>query len=216
MTKLGDYVKQKRFERRLTQGQLSIYSGINRAYISQIESGERDGARPDTLKKLAKGLKVEDADIFKAAGILADEIQVTSSKNVVTIYGTIFAGEPSGAEEDISGEIQVPDVLIEKYGAENLIALKISGDSMNNVIPNGAIAILNTKYEPIMNGHIYATLINDTEATLKRVFKYKYSVRFEPDSNNPKYEPWTYNVDSADTVDYVGELVYYMMEIKGE
>ena len=206
---LGDKIKEIRNERKLTQGQLAAFTGFDRSYISQMEAGKRENPTVETLVRLAKPLKVNVSTLINAV----DEFNIEISTTEIPVYGVIFAGSPMGAEQDIQGMVTVPDNIVEKYGINNLIALKISGDSMDKVVPDGTIGIFNTDYEPIQNGHIYAVLIDDTEATLKRVYKYESSVRFEPDSNNPEQKSWTYTTDMETEVDYVGELVYFSREL---
>lgn len=211
LEKANRIIKELRKEKGFSQRQLATYSGISNATISDIESGNQ-GVTLKTAKQLAKGLRMSEVEFFNAIGLFGDETvaEVKPSSTSVVRYGTIFAGAPQGAEEDIDGETEIPSWVAEKYGVENLISLKISGDSMNNIIPDGYIGVFLTDYEPIENGKIYGVLINDETVTLKRVYKYDDYIRFEPDSTNPDNKPWTYykNQDINVTVKYVGKLVY--------
>lgn len=55
---LGEVVLQKRTQLGWSQDDLSDASGINRAFISNIERGQRNPST-ETLLKLAKGLKMK-------------------------------------------------------------------------------------------------------------------------------------------------------------
>lgn len=54
-----------RKQHRWTMGQLAKYSGLSSEYISQLEQGNRGRKmRHETLTKLAKGLRVSEADLL--------------------------------------------------------------------------------------------------------------------------------------------------------
>lgn len=61
---------------RLAQGmgvnKLAMDSGVSASQISRFENGKKINPKPETLKKLAKGLKMSPQPLFKAAGINLD------------------------------------------------------------------------------------------------------------------------------------------------
>jgi len=61
--KIGLKIRKVREEREITQEQLALNAGLNRAYIGYIERGERNPST-DTLVKIAKALKVSPKDLF--------------------------------------------------------------------------------------------------------------------------------------------------------
>ena len=99
----------------------------------------------------------------------------------VKIYGTIAAGIPIDAIEDVIDEEEIPAAMAN--GSE-YIGLKVKGDSMEPLIPNGAYAILRCQPD-CENGQIAAVLINGNEATLKRVVKRSNGITLIPE--NAKY-----------------------------
>ena len=62
--KIGSKINQVRKEKNITQEDLALNSGLNRAYIGYIERGERNPST-DTLSKIAKSLKVPLKELFK-------------------------------------------------------------------------------------------------------------------------------------------------------
>ena len=62
--KIGRKIKQVRKEKNITQEDLALNSGLNRAYIGYIERGERNPST-DTLSKIAKSLKIPLKELFK-------------------------------------------------------------------------------------------------------------------------------------------------------
>lgn len=64
----GEELKKIRDSKGMTVNQLAIYSGVSAASISRYESGERATPKPPTIKKLAKGLKMDYGTLMKIAG----------------------------------------------------------------------------------------------------------------------------------------------------
>lgn len=61
---LGEQVRSRRLERGLSQEQLSEKAGLDRTYVSSLESGKRNPAF-STLIKLASALEVELAELVR-------------------------------------------------------------------------------------------------------------------------------------------------------
>lgn len=62
---IGKKIRQTRESRGITQEDLALEAGLNRAYIGYIERGERNPST-DTLVKIAKALKVSLNELFKS------------------------------------------------------------------------------------------------------------------------------------------------------
>ena len=62
--KVGRKIKQVRKEKNITQEDLALNSGLNRAYIGYIERGERNPST-DTISRIAKSLRVPLKELFK-------------------------------------------------------------------------------------------------------------------------------------------------------
>ncbi|MFE1129589.1 helix-turn-helix domain-containing protein [Streptomyces albidoflavus] len=63
MTYAGKKVKELRKLRGLTQKELAEHSGVSLSLIRKLEQGERDGARMETLHKLARPLRVNTMEL---------------------------------------------------------------------------------------------------------------------------------------------------------
>ena len=101
----------------------------------------------------------------------------------VPVIGTIAAGAPIFADENMEGEILVDESNI---GKGRFFALRVRGDSMINAgIMNGDLVII--RRQPLAeNGDIIAALI-DCDATLKRLSMSNGEVFLLPE--NEKYSP---------------------------
>lgn len=117
----------------------------------------------------------------------------------VPVIGTIAAGVPIFADENMDGEILVDESNI---GKGRFFALRVRGDSMINAgINNGDLVII--KRQPLAeNGDIIAALI-DSDATLKRLSLSNGEVFLLPE--NDKYSP--INVTCREDFRILGKMV---------
>ena len=65
MATTGEKLKRFRRSRGMTQEELAEASGVAQSTIAQIEGGRRKEPRPGTLKRLAKPLGVEIAELLE-------------------------------------------------------------------------------------------------------------------------------------------------------
>lgn len=120
-----------------------------------------------------------------------------SSTYSVPILGTVTAGQPITAIQDITGYVGFE---VEGHDPQELFALRIKGESMINAgILNGDIVIVerNTYAE---NGDIVVAFIDQEEATVKRFFKEKGHYRLQPE--NDTMEPMIF-----DEIEILGKVI---------
>ena len=115
------------------------------------------------------------------------------------LYGRIAAGTPIEALRDQSASFGVPASLL---GAGEHYVLEIDGDSMIDAgIFERDLAIIQ-RCDTAENGSIVVALIDDDEATLKRLRRKGDSIALEP--ANPRYET---RIFGPDRVKIQGRLV---------
>ena len=61
----GEYVKELRCKRDLSQRELANLSDLSNAEISRLEKGERKNPSIITLMKLANGFGIDDVELIK-------------------------------------------------------------------------------------------------------------------------------------------------------
>lgn len=97
----------------------------------------------------------------------------------VPVLGTITAGRPIQAIEEVEGYVPFADF---SGDYKDLFALRVRGESMINAgILNGDVVILR-QTATARNGEIIAALIDD-EATLKRFYKEDGHFRLQPEND---------------------------------
>ena len=102
----------------------------------------------------------------------------------VKLLGTVEAGFPSPAEEELADNLSLNDLLIQNPEATFL--LKVSGDSMSaaGILPGDMVLV--DKGEQAKNGDIVIAEV-DGEWTMKYLKKQGENVVLMP--ANPKYQP---------------------------
>ena len=119
--------------------------------------------------------------LIEKSGNLNRSLRLPNSASAsVPILGTVTAGQPITAIQDITGyrgfEAPVKD-------PEDLFALRVRGESMINVgILDGDIVIVE-RVPYAENNDIVVALVDGEEATVKRFFKEKGHYRLQPEND---------------------------------
>lgn len=141
--------------------------------------------------------------------ILKSDLVEDKSKKyyMCPVYGQISAGQPNWAEECIEGRIMIEPNLMNIYNPEEYFFLRVNGESMNNVIKNGAFALIH-KQDIVENGEIAVVLVNGYDATLKKFTKQGDLIILEPNSTDETFKTQVYDKTTSIKIlgKYVGKL----------
>jgi len=137
--------------------------------------------------------------VARPAPAVAAAMQASAANTTVPLVGRIAAGTPIEALSNRGDEVSVPPDML---GAGEHYALLVTGDSMINAgILDGDTVIIR-RAETATNGDIVVALVDDAEATLKRIRRKGDTVALE--AANPAYETRIYG---PDRVKVQGKLV---------
>ncbi len=167
---------------------LKSKSGIHRLISALVERGyiERlpHRARALEIKRLPESINL-GARASNAGRSRPAPVNVAPAGfDEVPLYGKIAAGTPIEALRDEGGSLAVPPGLL---GRGEHYALTIEGDSMVNAgILDGDTVIIR-RCDNAENGAIVVALVDDHEATLKRLRRAGRKIVLEPE--NDQYEP---------------------------
>lgn len=181
---IGNYIRNLRTARGLSQEELGKMVGVQRAAVQKWESGKTTNLKRETIKKLAEFFGVSPA-AFIAESIKASDID--ESHIHVPVYGYIPAGIPMEAIEDILGYEDIPADWAR--GNKSFFALKIKGDSMYPNYLDGDVVIFE-KTDTAESGKDVAVFISNLEATFKRLERTLEGITIRP--LNPSYPPRTF------------------------
>ena len=117
----------------------------------------------------------------------------------IPMMGRIAAGVPISAIQDHTTNIMVPPEML---GGGEHFALEVKGDSMIDAGIFDGDTVVIRKGETAINGDIVVALVDDEEATLKRLRRKGVSIALE--AANPAYET---RIFGPDRVRVQGKLV---------
>ncbi len=168
-------------------------SGISQSTISKIENGKRK-IKLETLSKIAKalGVSLEQLTGESASSIIEDRLpgyRPIEPDNLfeVPVLGTIRAGQPIYAQENIEGYMLVDRSIVRVGPGEEVFYLRVTGDSMTPKYQPGDLVLIR-RQPAVANGEVAAVIIDDENATLKKVYNINGEVWLY--STNPAYEPF--------------------------
>lgn len=84
MSDFGNYLRKTREDKKLSVNQLGIYAGVSPGLISKIENGKRGVPKPETIEKLAKGLKIDYVIMMRKAGYIDGESEKNDNEIKLT------------------------------------------------------------------------------------------------------------------------------------
>jgi len=145
---------------------------------AQLLALEKKGyIRRDPAKQRALEVLNQDTPLSHAPSFLSTAQEMSREMVMLPVVGTITAGVPILAEENVEDFFPVPiDFLHTK---KDTFILKVSGDSMIEAgILNGDYIILE-QVPMVENGEIAAVLVDDS-ATVKYFYLEKDHIRLQP------------------------------------
>ncbi len=152
---------------------------------------------PDNLNK-----KIDkfSANVIKADFTHGNNTTIPSHDTTeIPFLGKIAAGLPMEAVNDLTTYISIPSNM---SGLSQRYALEVSGDSMVDAGIYDGDTVVIEKCDTAENGTIIVALIDDNEATLKRIRKKGDVIALEPENSSYKTQ-----IFGPDRVQVQGKLV---------
>jgi repressor LexA len=137
---------------------------------------------------------IKRASTSRSITVIGKTGATSPNRNVtfLPIVGTIAAGTPITATENIDGVVPVPQEMV--HNIQGAFVLRVRGDSMieEHIMPRDLVVIKPSASAE--NGDLVAVLLGD-EATVKRIQYQGGRVRLIP--ANPAYEPIEINREDS-------------------
>jgi repressor LexA len=136
------------------------------------------------LSKLESlGVVKRDPSKPRALEVMVERAKKAVRPSGLPLVGSVAAGQPILAEENIEDYLEVPDVV---GGEDGDYILRVRGESMKDAgILEGDFVVVRPT-ERARDGEIVVALVGDDEATVKRFFREKDRVRLQPENKSMK------------------------------
>lgn len=210
--RLSDNIRRFRRLRDLSQEDIAKKLGYKS--FTTIQKWETGMAEPPV------GKLYELADILRVniMELLGEESDNNITDMPISTYKFVPASVSAGALTNIDSinympSVIIPDFMMGRYaGNRNIILMHVNGESMNNVIQNGAvIAVLtNVDLSDIHDGDI-VVIKNGGDYTVKRFYNDSPHEEFvfRPDSNNMAFRDIVFSYENTDDLYLIGKVVMY-------
>jgi repressor LexA len=175
----------------------------------------------NNVLRICKGLGITADELERMAetptGIIAEptaEYRVTQNIRI-PLFGDIAAGAlatiDSVTKQDVD-HIVIPKNFLGKYtSSKNLFALKVNGESMNTVIPNGSIVIAKPINHADLRDEDIVIYSHDGEYSMKRFRKVEEDnvLVFSPESTNKKFRDRIVPYNTQSDLKIHGKVISY-------
>lgn len=165
---LSSNLKYLRETSKYTQKEIASMCGKGATAIGNWEAGIREPSAID-LYNLSQTFNVSITDLI-SKDLRFDNAELVDAifNGKVPVLGTIKAGIPIEAQQDIVGYVDIPKEWTK--GGKKYFALKISGDSMSpKYLENDIVIFEQTQDIEKVNKKDCAVLINGNDATFKNI-----------------------------------------------
>lgn len=219
--KLGRYLKEARSERKMTITDLEIRSGINRADIHRLESGQKKRLNPFQLVSIAESLEINLIDLYILVGFISKKAitdfvkkktdeRISEQLKIISYTGAIkipIFEDFENALELIKNSEPIKYTTLFLNEDTEYVGVIIKDDTLSPLIYNDSIVILE-KTKNIKNGDL-AVFSIDNVFYMRRFFeKNKTIILSHIDSS---YEPII--ITSSSNFKTYGKLVVTINEI---
>lgn len=216
MAEFKDIFSELRKSRKYTQNDVAKLLDVSISTIAMWETGKRTPTR--VKYEAISDLFNVDLDYLYGKTtvkrkVIYDEFgnkyspaplqPTTNNPRLIPVYGSVPAGIPIEAIEDI---IDYEEITEEMARCGEYFGLIIKGDSMIPDLKEKDVVIVR-KQEDAESRDIVIALVNGNDACCKRLMKYAGGVQLL--SNNPAYEPmmFTYDEDNPEPIRIIGKVV---------
>ena len=181
-------IKSTRESLKLTKRELAKRIGVHESSINKYEKGLVD-IPLSKITELARVLNVTESYLMG----WEDDDKETPQGIKIPVLGTVAAGIPISAVEDILDYEEVPQSW---QNQGEFFGLKIKGDSMEPRMESGDVVIVKQQSDA-NSGDTVIVLVNGDDATCKRLEKTDNGIMLV--STNPKYPPMFYSLEDIQT-----------------
>lgn len=195
----------------LTQSEIARRIGTGRSTISGWLKGDYE-PNSENIYKLARLFNVSEAWLL---GFVDEEnelrIDINNKKRLDVPLINVSGGKETEDFSQIEEMVEAPSRL-NHYG-KDLFAIRVNGDSMNKILPNGSVVICVKAFDEPKTGDI-VVYKKENEFAVKRYIKTEQIIIFEPVSFDPTFKSIIYNIDDDKEIEILGTVKHNFTEFE--
>src|SRR5690606_36925580 len=201
---------------------LSRESGVPYTTIRSMIERNLTNASIDNVIKICRVLGIDvESLIDQRNGVVAEKKTSYITKPTISLplYGDIAAGALSNVEpvtKDNVEYITLPKNMLGKYAnRKDLFVLKVNGESMNKVIPNGSYVVCKPiEIEELKEDDI-VIFSHDNEYSMKRFRRDEenHLLIFSPESTDRKYHDIVIPYDTMNDLKIYAKVIWYAVTL---
>ena len=156
------------------------------SYLNDLEQAgliRKDPSHPRAIEILDKshsGKASKSSKTKELSPVHSSPVEESMKEMVsVPVIGTVAAGTPIFAEENVSDHFPLPTEILPN---QETFILKVKGDSMINVGIFDGDYLMVAKQNTCSDGEVVVALVEDS-ATVKRFYKQKGYIRLQPEND---------------------------------
>lgn len=218
----GERLKNIIEEKGYTVMRLSRESGVPYTTIRSMIERNLTNASIDNVIKICRVLGIDvESLIDQRNGVVTEKKTSYITKPTISLplYGDIAAGALSTVEpvtKDNVEYITLPKNMLGKYAnRRDLFTLKVNGESMNKVIPNGAYVVCKPiEIEELKEDDI-VIFSHDNEYSMKRFRRDEenHLLIFSPESTDRKYHDIVIPYDTMNDLKIYAKVIWYAVTL---
>lgn len=202
--RIGELIKQYREAHSISMRDFAKRANISASYVAKLEADTENktsltipkigsiaralGITPDQLLKQMDDTKVDLSNKDHKDSPNVSFLGKSGPVIPIKVYGSVPAGVPVEAIEDIVDEVYIPESWTK--AGQKFIGLRVKGSSMYPKYLDGDTVVVQLQ-DDCQSGQDCVVYVNGYEATLKTLFKESDGrIRLQP--INPEYEPRYY------------------------
>lgn len=172
----------------LTQTKFAEMAGVAQTTVSAWETRGQMPRKATLVHIIEQCPHLTLDDFYGNKGGFARTLgsNVISRAQNAPLYGSIAAGTPLEMIP-VTEYVEVPTSLIARY--PNCFFLRVNGNSMNRIVPNGYLALIDPDQKAIVDGRIVVLRVDGSEATLKCIRVDDEHIVITPDSHDSSFQP---------------------------
>lgn len=198
-------------ENDLSKAEIARRIGASRSTLSGWLNGEYE-ANSENIYKLARLFDVTEAWLLGFVDERQEvEIQENNQESFLLPLLNVSAGKEESDQSQSHEMVECPSHL--SYLKDNLFAIRVIGESMNKIIPNGSTIICARVDEKPNSGQI-VVYRNGSDYNLKRFTETENLILFEPVSFDGSFETIIYKKTDDIEIEILGVVKHSCMSFE--